>query len=191
MAKIMFLGVVVALAVVIFVVRRLLSGSKKVWAAAKVTADQIGEPESNFDPVFQERNQHLDQFLIIQRALFSGGEDKPRFKSERERLLYVNFVLGAVDQLSRTINDEEKSQMWFFSTALAQASLVCPVDDAIDSCRNYGQTGDPDLQEAGRRGWVAMQTYIMNCLGKVSSEDFKASCMQMYLTVRGVSPSGQ
>lgn len=142
---------------------------------------------------FEEKNTHLGLFLQAQEMLLNMGGTKPSFRNEAEKLRYLHFVLGAVDQLSRTIKDEERSEFWGMTTSLARAALlfgVDGVDDAIRHLESYGQTGDPELHKAGERGWQAMRTYILRVVEKAPQEDFQKSCAELFRVVRGKETRG-
>ena len=141
------------------------------------------------DPEFDEKHRHLRLFLDAQKLILTAGGMAPSFSSEREKLRYFHFVLGAVDQLSRTIKDEERSELWSYTASIAQAILLFPALEGTKHYMSYGQTGDPELHKAGERGWNAMRTYILNAIGKASENDFRKSCTELFYVVRGIEPS--
>lgn len=143
------------------------------------------------DPEFDEKHRHLDLFMQSQELLLLLGGSKPSFASEREKLRYMHFVFGAIDQLSRTIKNEERSELWSMTTSLARAALLFGVDDAMSHVEIYGRSGDSELHSAGERGWRAMHTYIRSAIGKASEEDFRMSCTELAAVVRGQEPYAQ
>ena len=183
-------------ALVIFVFFLLIVGAKNVFGGAKRSAQKAkvlaneGAESLADDPEFEEKNKHLGLFLQAQEMLLAVGGTSPSFVNEREKLRYLHFVLGAIDQLSRTINDEQRQELWSTTTSVARAALLFGVEDAIKHLDSYGRSGDPELHRAGERGWQAMRTYILNAVGKASEDDFTKSCMELFRVVRGKETQG-
>lgn len=140
------------------------------------------------DPEFEEKHRHLELFLHAQELLLVRGRQKPAFANDREKLRYLHFVLGAIDQLSRTVKDEERSELWAMTTSMARAVLLFPAEEAMRYVYSYGQTGDLELRTAGEKGWKAMHTYILNAVGKASKDDFRKSCTELFYVVHGTEP---
>jgi hypothetical protein len=181
--------VVLVLFLMIIGARTVFGSAKRSWQKANMLADRKAEGGAN-DPEFDEKHEHLDLFLHTQELLLSIGSNTPTFVNEREKLRYLHFVFGAIDQLSRTIEDEERAELWAMTTSMARAVLLFGLDDAMEHLKSYGRTGDAELHEAGGRGWQAMHTYILNSVGKASRDGFQKSCAELFTVVRGKEPQG-
>lgn len=169
--------------------RRVFGGTKRAWQKAKALANE-GTDSLADDPEFEEKNKHLGLFLQAQEMLLTMDETSLSFSNEGEKIRYLHFVLGAIDQLSRTIKDEQRQELWSTTTSLARAALLFGVDDAVKHLDSYGRSGDSELHKAGERGWQAMRTYILNVVGKASDDDFRKSCLELFLVVRGKETHG-
>jgi len=139
------------------------------------------------DPEFDEKHRHLRLFLDAQELVLTTGGMAPLFKSEKEKLRYLHFVFGAIDQLSRTIKDEGRSELWFWIASIVQELSLFPFLGG-KHYESYGQTGDLELHKAGERGWNAMRTYILSAVGKASKSEFRKSCTELFYVVRGTEP---
>lgn len=146
----------------------------------------IGVENANDDPEFNEKYYFLDLFMRVQKVLFFGS-DQPNFlHSEKEKLRYLHFVIGAIDQLGQTIKDEALSEQWWTVAPMGYAVGLWGVDDALKNLESYGRSGDPELDNAGMRGAQAMRTCILNSIGEVPIHEYKISCMELWAVVRGV-----
>lgn len=185
------IGALVIFVFVLLIVgaKTVFGGAKRSWQKAKALANE-GDGGLADDPEFEEKNTHLGLFLQAQEMLLNMGGTKLSFRDEAEKLRYLHFVLGAVDQLSRTIKDEERRELWGMTTSLARIMLLFGVDDAMRHFESYSQTGDLELHKAGERGWQAMRTYILSAVGKASQEDFQKSCTELFWVVRGKETQG-
>lgn len=122
MIKLVGALIIFLLVLVIIGGRRVFGGAKGLWKKAKAMAD---EKESSLaeDPELDEKYRHLNLFLRAQELLLTmGGTKKLSLTNEKEKLRYLHFVLGAIDQLSRTIRDQERRELWITN---------------IDSSRNH------------------------------------------------------
>jgi len=157
---------------------------------------QAGEQAkgSDDDPEFNEKHRHLELFLEIQEPLLTSCQGGLLFTDEMQRFRYFHFVLGAIDQLSRTIKDKGRSELWAMGTSIGRELALFSEGDAekytgtkyIDS---YGRTDYPELYSAGKRGWYAMRTYILYAVGKVTKGEFLKSCTELSYVVRGTGPN--
>lgn len=138
------------------------------------------------NPVFAEKRNYLRSFLHVQELLLSLRKDRPDFHTDREKLRYFHFVMGAIDQLGQTIQDNTLSELWWISEPMGHAIALWGVDDAVTIMESYGCSGDPDLDQASTRGGAAMHTSILRSIDEVSESDFKTSCGELFSVVRGV-----
>lgn len=183
------IGALIIFVVVLMILgaRRSFGGATALWKKAKALADEK-DKEITEDTEFDEKHRHFRLFLDAQELMLAMGGKKPSFANEREKLRYLHFVLGAIDQLSRTIKDEERSGLWSWTASTAQAILLFPALEATKHYVSYGRTGDPELHRAGERGWNAMRMYILSAVGKASESDFQKSCTELFYVVRGADP---
>jgi len=151
-----------------------------VVGGAKNVLEQSNQKFNENDEEYAEKNYHLSLFLQTQRQMMPTEGNKFIFKNDDQRRRYINFIFGAIDQLSRTIKGEERRQIWAETSMLAHATLTYPVDDALSACQVYGQTGNSELHTAGERGFNAMNTYILASVGRASKEEFSRSSTEMY-----------
>lgn len=141
-----------------------------------------GKTDKN-DPEFEEKNRHMNLFLQAQELPVSMGKREPSFENKREKLKYVHFMAGAADQLSRTIKEEERAQAWWMTPSMLHASFQLGMDEAMDELTRYGRTDDAELKDAGKRGYFAMQTYMLSAVGKRSPDEFSKSCTELFAVV--------
>jgi len=166
-----------------------------------------GDKATQWDSEFEQKDNHLNLFLQAQEILITMGQGEPKFNDKREKLRYLHFMFGAIDQLSRTIKDDKRAELWWTITSTARASLILGVndafsekkrnghtddaeaslqrgvDDAFSEWERYGNTDDTELMDAGKRGYFAMQTYILNAIGKCTPEEFRQSCTELFSVV--------
>lgn len=151
-----------------------------VTGGVKNMLDQSNQKVNESDEEYAEKNYHLSLFLQTQQLLMRTDGNKVIFNNDDQRSRYINFVFGAIDQLSRTIKGEERREIWAETAMLAHATLTYPVDDALSACKVYGQTGNSELHTAGERGFYAMNTYILASAGRASKEEFSRSSTEMH-----------
>lgn len=145
--------------------------------------------ENNFsnttDEEFDEKNYHFNNFKLAQQMLVSDGKGGVAFQDEKAKLKYLHFMVGAIDQLSRTINDSERSEQWFYLQSLAigaNNNLYSP-SELEQHISGYGNPNS-DLYEIGQKGWEAMNTYILSSVGEKSSEEWKISALALAKVLR-------
>ncbi len=139
--------------------------------------------EDKEDEEFANKDHVLRIFMTAQEPLLRQ-DGNLKLNSERARLLYLHFVGGAADRLSRTIRDQNRSDLWWHIATLCYATGVFGHDIAVRRLERYGSSGDPVLQAAITRGAEAMNVFILASINKVSEADFKGSCMELYRVVR-------
>jgi hypothetical protein len=123
----------------------------------------------------------LSLFLEVQQLILCKGGNYIKFKDVSQKQRYLHFIFGAIDELSSTVKDKEKQQMWAEITMLAHAKLLYGIDEAILACESYGRTGNEELHSAGEKGYFAMNNFLLAAIGKISKEDFvRNSTMEMY-----------
>jgi len=135
------------------------------------------------DKEFDEKNHHFESFKLAQQLLVSGGKDSIDFKDEKAKLKYLHFMVGAIDQLSRTINDSERSEQWFYLQSLAVGANLYSPNDLEQHISSYGNPNS-DLYEIGQKGWEAMNIYILSSVGEKSSEEFTISSLALSKILR-------
>lgn len=151
-----------------------------VTGGVRNVLEQSTQKVNESDEEYAEKNYHLSLFLQTQQIMMQTDGNKIIFKNDGQRSRYINFVFGAIDQLSRTIKGEERREIWAETSMLAHATLTFPVDDALSACKVYGQAGSSELHTAGERGFYAMNTYILASVGRASKEEFSRSSTEMY-----------
>lgn len=192
MIKLAFAAIVFGLFVLIFVGKKLASGAKEAWTKANALADAKLEGKQIMNPRAlprassgtQAQDQAFDNFMEAQSMLLNLDGMGPYLESEIEKQLYVNFVAGAADRMSRTISDPEDSERWFLLSAHSYASKACGDREAADILEAYGRSGDARLDAAGKAGWESMETMLDTASGKVTEEQFKLMMMTLYAVVK-------
>ena len=135
------------------------------------------------DKEFDEKNYHFENFKLAQQLLVSGGKENIDFKDEKAKLKYLHFMVGAIDQLSRTINDSERSEQWFYLQSLAVGANLYQPSELEQHISSYGNSSS-DLYEVGQKGWEAMNTYILSSVGEKSNEEFTISSLALSKILR-------
>ncbi len=135
------------------------------------------------DEEFDEKYHHFENFKLAQQLLVSGGKENIDFKDEKAKLKYLHFMVGAIDQLSRTINDSERSEQWFYLQSLAVGANLYLPSELEQHISSYGNPNS-DLYEIGQKGWEAMNTYILSSVGEKSNEEFKISSLTLSKILR-------
>lgn len=158
--------------------RSVTNGAKSILDQATVLANKTQETERSAE--FAEKNYHMGLFLKTQHLLMPKHNDKLRFSDDGQRMRYLFFIFGAIDQLSKTVKDDDDKQMWAETSMLAHATITYPVDEAIAACKMYGRTGDSELDMAGERGFYAMNTFILASVERATKEEFNLSTTEMY-----------
>ena len=148
----------------------------------KIFTKKRNEPEST-DEEFDEKNNHFENFKLAQQLLVSGGKSNIDFKDEKAKLKYFHFMVGAIDQLSRTINDSNRSEQWFYIQSLAIGANLYPPNEIEEHISSYGNPNS-DLYEIGQKGWESMNTYILSSIGEKTSEEFKISSLALSKVLR-------
>jgi len=112
------IGALIIFVVVLMILgaRRCFGGATALWKKAKALVDEK-DKEITEDNEFDEKHRHFRLFLDAQELMLAMAVKKPSFANEREKLRYLHFVLGAIDQLSRTIKDEERSGSWSWTAS--------------------------------------------------------------------------
>ena len=141
-------------------------------------------PIDKNDPEFDRKYLLLESFLTVQEMLLRGGESKVSFADEKEKTRYIHFVFGAIDQLSRTIKDEKRSELWGMTTSIGRATVLFGIDEALDHVESFGRTGDDSIEAATKSGWTAMRNFILALNGKVSKEDDLKNSLSLFKVVR-------
>ena len=127
------------------------------------------------DKEFNEKNYHMKNFRMTQELLVSGGMDTIPFSNEKAKMKYLHFMVGAIDQLSRTISDDKRSEEWFYLQSLAIGVGIFQPEVMEKHISSYGRP-DGEFYDIGQKGWEAMRIYIMSSTGEVSEEEFQKSC---------------
>lgn len=91
----------IIIAIITGIIRFLVGGTKNVL-------DQSNQKGNESDDEYAEKNYHLSLFLQTQRLMMQNVDNKVFFKNDGQRNRYINFIFGAIDQLSRTIKGDER-----------------------------------------------------------------------------------
>lgn len=145
-------------------------------------ASSPAKTEGKEDAEFAKKDHVLRIFMTAQEPLLRQ-DGNLNLNSERARLLYLHFVGGAADRLSRTIKDQNRSDLWWHLATLCYATGVFGHDIAVRRLERYGSSSDPVLQAAITRGAEAMNVFLLASINKASEADFKAACMELYAVV--------
>jgi uncharacterized membrane protein len=150
---------------------------QRVFRKKKANTEGVADKE------FDEKNHHFENFKLAQQLLVSGRQNDIYFKNEKAKLKYLHFMMGAIDQLSRTISDPKRSELWFHLQSLAVGANLYSPDELERHLSNYGNPNS-DMYEIGQKGWEAMNTYILSAVGKKSSEEFQISSLALSKILR-------
>ena len=141
-------------------------------------------PVRSGDPEFDRKNLILKNFLMTQELLLGEGKPHASFANEQEKTRYIHFVFGAIDLLSRTIKDENRSYLWGMATSQGRAAVLFGIDEALDQVESYGHTDDTSLEAASKSGRVAMHNFILGLNGKIPQEDLTKNSLSLFKIVR-------
>ena len=129
---------------------------------------------------FDEKNHFLDLFKTSQTMLMPVDS----LNDDREKLLYLHFMMGAIDKLSRAISDEKQSELWFYLASGAESVILFGPKVDTQVLEAYGRSRDNNLQKAGETGWKAMHMSLLASLNELSSDDFTKSSLALGKLIR-------
>ncbi|MBS8241928.1 hypothetical protein DYI22_15675 [Marinobacter lipolyticus] len=188
MIKFAFAAVVLGLFVLIFIGKKLAAGTKEAWSKANaMTNAKLGSDRNSLSTgrsPTEAQDHSFTTFMEAQSALLNLDGMGLILDSELEKQLYVHFMAGAADRLSRTIPDQADSERWFLLSAHSYASTACGERAAVEILHSYGRSDNLQLCAAGKAGWDSMSAYIGLSSGKVTEEQFKLMMMYLFAVVR-------
>lgn len=139
----------------------------------------------NGDSEFTKQDETLSYFLVTQKMLLIGEDDKLLLPSMEKKYLYLNFVMGGIDFLTNTIKDKDKADLWFHTTTTAHAVMLLGLDEGEKALEEYGRSENTKLLEAGVRGQKAMQIFLRSSASEITPDGYVASTMELHSVVSG------
>lgn len=153
---------------------------KKTLALDDQRESPLEKTNIDDDPEIQKLDRTFELFLAAQELMpREESNGKLLFSSEEQKLRYLHFKFGAIDRLSRAIQDQHKATYWQYVSFGVHAHLLYGIDDATGIIKSYGRTGDNKLHSSGEAGWNAMGTWINSAIGNVSEQEFNKSCLAL------------
>jgi len=154
------------------------------YSFPKASEETKSVPKS--DPEFEKKNLNLRMFIDLQEMYLIGAMDVIHFSSEREKLRYFHFVMGAIDMLANTIKGETRSYTWAWAAGVAYGSKLFDFEMIDTYLESYGVSSVPELQQAGERGQASMRTFILVSSGKLSKDNYDKYSTELSDVVRGL-----
>lgn len=151
---------IIGIAGVLFVIFLFNSNKKKNVQNNKILDD------SEFDNI----NFHFKNFREVQELAVKFSKNKIHFRDERSKMKYFHFMMGAIDYLSRLIQNEHRAEIWFITAPIMMQNGEAFVLDS-NLIKSYGQS-DEELYKAGQLGWEAMDSYLKLVAGKITQDEF-------------------
>lgn len=169
-------GFVISVVVIIFLFRQYGKGSAGTSNAEKSN-------KKTFTPDMARASNFLRVFKQAQNLLLSSSI-KNNGMLEKEKIVYLHFMLGACARTALTIENKDDAEVWWLGTSIAEAAIFYSPDDAWLRLERYGCSGDPQLQKAGERGWNAMDVAILSVSdGRISDAEYRISCLELFKVV--------